>query len=238
MGFSNLWGAERRSNLANPSDWLLKALYGLGGADTYTGRSVTEEESLSSTAVWNAVTILSQTIAALPLILYKRQERGKTRANVKLADLYHLMHLQPNPEMTSMVFRETGMGQLLLYGNWYCEKELIGDGKLKALWPLLSKNMEVQRKDGKLVYVYSLPNSGRTIVFPRERILHIPGFGNNGLIGHSPVVKGREAIGLSLALEEFDTKKLAVISGVGVRDWFYEIGYSLDGYYVSKPLNH
>ena len=39
-----------------------------------------------------------------------------------------------------------------------------------------------------------------------------------------------------IASEEFDSKKLAVISGIGVRDWFYEIGYKLDGYYVSKPL--
>jgi elongator complex protein 3 len=39
-----------------------------------------------------------------------------------------------------------------------------------------------------------------------------------------------------IASEEFDAKKLAVISGIGVRDWFYEIGYKLDGYYVSKPL--
>jgi elongator complex protein 3 len=39
-----------------------------------------------------------------------------------------------------------------------------------------------------------------------------------------------------IALEDFDVKKLAVISGIGVRDWFYEIGYSLDGFYVSKPL--
>ncbi len=39
-----------------------------------------------------------------------------------------------------------------------------------------------------------------------------------------------------IALEDFDSKKLAVISGIGVRGWFYELGYSLDGYYVSKPL--
>jgi len=39
-----------------------------------------------------------------------------------------------------------------------------------------------------------------------------------------------------IALEDFDSKKLAVISGIGVRAWFYEIGYALDGHYVSKPL--
>ena len=39
-----------------------------------------------------------------------------------------------------------------------------------------------------------------------------------------------------IAYEEFDAKKLAVISGIGVRSWFYELGYDLDGNYVSKRL--
>jgi elongator complex protein 3 len=39
-----------------------------------------------------------------------------------------------------------------------------------------------------------------------------------------------------IALEDFDSKKLAVISGIGVRAWFYKIGYTLDGCYVSKNL--
>ncbi|MFW9948692.1 MAG: tRNA uridine(34) 5-carboxymethylaminomethyl modification radical SAM/GNAT enzyme Elp3 [Candidatus Thorarchaeota archaeon] len=39
-----------------------------------------------------------------------------------------------------------------------------------------------------------------------------------------------------IALDDYDAKKLAVISGIGVRDWFYELGYKLDGPYVSKML--
>ncbi|MFX1595854.1 MAG: tRNA uridine(34) 5-carboxymethylaminomethyl modification radical SAM/GNAT enzyme Elp3, partial [Promethearchaeota archaeon] len=37
-----------------------------------------------------------------------------------------------------------------------------------------------------------------------------------------------------IAFEEFNAKKLAVISGIGARDWFFELGYGLDGVYVSK----
>lgn len=39
-----------------------------------------------------------------------------------------------------------------------------------------------------------------------------------------------------ISVENFDAKKLAVISGIGVRDWFYELGYKLDGVYVSKSF--
>jgi len=36
--------------------------------------------------------------------------------------------------------------------------------------------------------------------------------------------------------EDFDAKKLAVISGIGARDWFYDLGYKPDGPYVSKLI--
>lgn len=39
-----------------------------------------------------------------------------------------------------------------------------------------------------------------------------------------------------IAVEDYNSKKLAVISGIGARDWFYKLGYKLDGYYVSKKL--
>ncbi|OLS15288.1 MAG: histone acetyltransferase, ELP3 family [Promethearchaeota archaeon CR_4] len=39
-----------------------------------------------------------------------------------------------------------------------------------------------------------------------------------------------------IAREEFDTHKIAVISGIGVRQYFYQRGYYLDGVYVSKNL--
>lgn len=207
MGFSDLWGAERRTHPANPDKWLLELA---GAGSSYTGKSISEEESLESTAVWSAVTILSQTIAALSLILYKRLDKGKKRADKALSDLYHLMHTQPNPEMTSMIFRETGMGQLLLYGNWYSEKQFDGNMNVTSLWPLLSRDMEPRRlENGKLIYRYKLPNTGREVLFPRERILHIPAFSSNGLIGHSPVKKGKEAIALNLALEEYGARFFA-----------------------------
>ena len=39
-----------------------------------------------------------------------------------------------------------------------------------------------------------------------------------------------------ISTEDFDAKKLAVISGIGARDWFYELGYTRDGPYVSKRM--
>jgi len=39
-----------------------------------------------------------------------------------------------------------------------------------------------------------------------------------------------------ISSQEFNAKKVAVISGIGARDWFYNLGYKLNGPYVSKTL--
>ena len=39
-----------------------------------------------------------------------------------------------------------------------------------------------------------------------------------------------------ISTEDFDAKKLAVISGIGAKSYFYEMGYKPDGVYVSKQL--
>ncbi|MFB0560797.1 MAG: tRNA uridine(34) 5-carboxymethylaminomethyl modification radical SAM/GNAT enzyme Elp3 [Candidatus Lokiarchaeia archaeon] len=50
---------------------------------------------------------------------------------------------------------------------------------------------------------------------------------------------GKNLISLAekIAREEYDAKKLLVLSGIGVREYYYKLGYKPDGFYVSKKLN-
>jgi len=194
---------EGRSNLARPTNWLL---YGLtGGNQSYTGKIVSEESALSSSAVWAAVRILSETIASLPLHLYRRLERGKERATDH--PLYNVLHIKPNPEMTTFTYRETMAGNILLHGNSYSEIERDEVNRVKHLWPLLSNKMVMKRDANtkQLYYVYALPGGAIKVFFPNQ-ILHISGFGPDGLTGYNPITKGQEVIGLSMALEEFGAR--------------------------------
>lgn len=171
-----------------------------GGSPSYTGKNVTEESALEFTAVWSAVTQISQDKASLPLDLFKRlSPRGKKRWTSN--PLYHLMHTQPNPEMTSMVYRERGMRDVLLWGNDYSEIVEDEAGVTTELWPLFPDKMIVKRIGGELFWFYSDPN-GKTAIFTARQILHIPGFGN-GIMGYNPINKGRQAIAIGQAIEEF-----------------------------------
>ena len=69
-----------------------------------SGKRVTDRTALQHIAVYACVRVLSEAIAQLPLHVYKYNDKGKER--VPNHPLYFLLHDQPNPEMTSFVFRE------------------------------------------------------------------------------------------------------------------------------------
>lgn len=190
---------ERRS-LANPEPWLVDAL---GGGRSAAGVSVSAETALRNMTVAACVRILAETTASLPLLVYRRRERGKERAPDH--PLYRILHDQPNSEMSSFEFRETLMGHLALWGNAYAEIERDGAGRVAALWPLRPDRMAVERENGALVYRYRL-GGGDEVVLPQRNVLHIRGLSGDGIVGYSPIRLAREAIGLALATEEFGAR--------------------------------
>ena len=189
----------------NLERWLIT---GQSGGSNYTGKTVDEESALSTTAVWSAVLQLSQSVASLPLHFYKRLDKGKEKA--KGDPRYRMLHLKPNPEMTSFVFREQQMGQVLRYGFCCSEKQLDNSGRTLALWPLQSNNVRMERfKDGPLkgsLYWIIQLSEGKQRILLNENMLHVPGFSSNGLNGYNPIKVNEETIALTLALEEYGAR--------------------------------
>lgn len=179
-----------------------------------SGKRVDERTSMQMTAVYACVRILSEAIACLPLHLYKYNESGGKEKAVK-HPLYFLVHDEPNPEMTSFIFRETIMSHLLLWGNAYAQVIRNGKGEVIGLYPLMPDRMKVDRDEkGKLYYEYTVisaePKIGRgnesTVKLKPEDVLHIPGLGFDGLVGYSPVAMCKNSIGLAIAAEEYGSK--------------------------------
>lgn len=171
-----------------------------------SGVSVTESSALTNVAVWACVRILSETVASLPLFVYRRLQRGKER--VTDYPLYKILHDEPNPEMTSFTFRETLMAHLVTWGNAYAEIEYDSDGlTVKNLWPMRPDMMIVKRdkKNSRLSYEYNVPGIGTALLAPHQ-VLHIPGLGFDGVVGYSPISMARESIGLLQATEEFGAR--------------------------------
>ena len=185
----------------------------LGGSTS--GKAVTERSAMQMTAVYSCVRILSEAVAGLPLHLYRYTPDG---SKVKAVDhpLYLLLHDEPNPEMSSFVFRETLMTHLLLWGNAYAQIIRNGKGEVVALYPLMPNRMSVDRDEhGQLYYTYTRASdeaptmNGMAVLLPPSDVLHIPGLGFDGLVGYSPIAMAKNAIGLAIATEEYGAKFFA-----------------------------
>ena len=179
-----------------------------------SGKRVNERTSMQMTAVYACVRILSEAIASLPLQLYQYTGNG---GKDKAVDhpLYFLLHDEPNPEMTSFVFRETLMSHLLLWGNAYAQVIRNGRGEVMGLYPLMPDRMEVDRdENGRLYYEYTtstddaqtMKKKDTVVRLMPEDVLHIPGLGFDGLVGYSPIAMAKNAIGLAIATEEYGSK--------------------------------
>ena len=185
----------------------------LGGSTS--GKAVTERSAMQMTAVYSCVRILAEAIAGLPLHLYTYKEDGGKEKAIG-HPLYVLLHDEPNPEMSSFVFRETLMTHLLLWGNAYAQIIRNGKGEVVALYPLMPNRMTVDRdSSGQLFYSYQMNNSDAptmkagTVILKPSDVLHIPGLGFDGLVGYSPIAMAKNAIGLAIATEEYGAKFFA-----------------------------
>lgn len=191
------------SSLSNPQRWLVDMF---GGGTSKAGVDVSEESAVKVTAVFACVRLLAQTLASLPLHVYRRVENGKEKATDH--PLYVLLHSLPNPECTSYNMRLIMMINLLLTGHAFAEVERHpGTGQVTALWPIPSNKVWIKRnrQTKEVYYEVSLPDGGVKRLYP-EQMLHVPWVGMENLKSFRPVTLAREAIGLAIAAEEYGAR--------------------------------
>ena len=179
-----------------------------GKADS--GEKVDEKSAMQIATVYACVRLLAETVAGLPLHLYRMKDGTNAKERAVDHPLYKLLYRQPNPEMTSFSFRETMMTHLLLWGNSYAQ--IIRDGKnnVLALYPLLPEYVETDRDEkGQIYYIYhaytdEVPGEqNKDIYFRYDEVFHVPGLGFNGLVGFSPIAMMKNSLGTTLAVEKY-----------------------------------
>ena len=198
-----------------PQNRTVGSSYSFFLGNSTSGKPVTERSAMQMTAVYSCVRILAEAVAGLPVHLYRYTEDG---GKEKALDhpLYRLLHDEPNPEMSSFVFRETLMTHLLLWGNAYAQVIRNGKGEVVALYPLMPNKMTVDRdENGQLYYTYRRSKEeaptmeGSSVILKPSDVLHIPGLGFDGLVGYSPIAMAKNSIGMAIACEEYGAKFFA-----------------------------
>lgn len=186
---------EHRDSLWSISNPQLSEWLGLSHT-TLAGVPVTERTSLGLTAVFRAVSIISGTIAGLPLKSYRETDGIKDRVDSWIDN--------PNgPDgLTPFEWVELVLVHLLLHGNAYLAHIYNGAGAIIGLEPIhppcvtVKAVYEAWRKE----FVVSTPTGQQT--FTPLDMTHIPAMGTDGLVGLSPIAVCRQAIGTGLAGDE------------------------------------
>jgi len=173
---------------------------------TASGSSVTDERALQVSAVWACVQLIANSVAGLPISIFNDTETGREPIE-RRHFLKDLLLFRPNQYMKPRDFRAAMTVQMALWGNAYAEIIRLGERPV-ALMPLRPGRMTPFMTDsGALQYHYNVQAGVK--VYAQQSILHLKGFGTDGIVGSSRNDYAREAYGLTVAAETFAAKQFA-----------------------------
>jgi HK97 family phage portal protein len=176
----------------------------IGGRPSISGVRVNEQTALRYITYYSCIRVRSESLAMLPLSVYRKRRTGKGRDEAYTHPLYDIVHAVPNGEMTSLTWRETMNGHLDASGNCYSIITTNQRGQVIDLYPWPWDQVRPRRNKETRKIEYDIYEGGVKVeTLPSERVLHVPGLGYDGLVGYSTVSILREYIGLGLSVNEF-----------------------------------
>lgn len=192
---------------ASLSDWMGKTIrltdggfWGqFLGAQSSSGKTVTVDTAMRVSAVWACVRLIAETIATLPLGVYRRLPDGSRETDTS-HPLYSVLAISPNEHMSPVQFWEAMVASMLLRGNAYAQKHRAG-GRVIALTFLLPGRMRLECKNGFIRYYYDFPGLGEQEL-QADDVLHIPAFSLDGRVGLSPIGYGADIIGSAMSADD------------------------------------
>lgn len=198
----NVFNPKAELTESLPMDEWVRRLSEAQGIQTTSGVNVSPDTALRHTTVLICIRVLSESVASLPCILYKRRkDGGKDRATDH--PLYSVLHDKANGWNTSFEYFEGTMSNLASRGNGFSYVDRNSKGQTVGLVPLNPDGIRItQANDWSPKYSAVMPDNTRSELSQLE-MHHIRGPLPVGYLGRSIITLAREAIGLGLATEKF-----------------------------------
>lgn len=192
---------SRSSTLQNPPNWMM-------GTVSSSGVAVNRNSSLLLSAVYRCITLISESMASLPVHVYRND--GEIKALDKNHSLYYLLNVKPNSLMDAYQFKQLMNVHLLTNGNAYARIIRNRRGKITSLEALDAQLTEPQMVNGQKVYYTFISDKmlyDTAVVLNDNEVVHLKMFDYGGLKGLSPIQKAmRERLGLGLASQSQQSK--------------------------------
>lgn len=198
---------DRLKLFLNPQNVLFEVLqkYGedfLNGEDVPTDNlRINTSTAMSFSPVFACNRVLSETLASCPIMLYEKDDKGNRKRITDTAE-YGVLHYAPNAEMTPVQFKEFGMTNINLGGNFIAQKVFNLHGELLELRPISWERVkiDIDKLTGRLLYYIDNNATPKT----RAEILHIPGLTLDGYIGITPLSYSALTIDIGLSQDTFE----------------------------------
>ena len=167
-------------------------------ASNPSGVAVTPETALTYAALWCGVRIISETLATLPCILYRKTaDGGRERATDD--ERYWLVHDEPHPEIAPINFYESMTAQLVLNGNCYARIVYDQEQRPSRLEPRIPSTVIPEVDGESLRYKIDILKED----LPAREMLHVLGLGGDGITGWSVVKYGAGSLGNAMAMDNY-----------------------------------
>lgn len=178
--------------------------YGGAASQSIAGVNVSADTALKLSTVWACVTLLAETVATLPLVVYQQASDGKQRATNH--PLYSVLHDQPNQTQTAFEFWLMMMAHLLLRGNAYAFILPGARGFADQLEPIHPDAVAVEKlENGRLRYLVQQKDGTRK-PYTQDDIFHLRGLSLDGVTGVSVIRYARDTVGLGMAAEHYGSR--------------------------------
>ncbi len=167
------------------------------------GGFISDEQALTISSVWRAVSYVSSTIGCMGanVVVKDGEVISKTLPEDRISKLFDI---SPNPLMTAQTFKELIPAYAMIKGNFYAEIEFNRIGEVIALWPLRPELVEPIVSNKRLFYkVIHSGENGEHVYLPSWKMFHVKGLGN-GIVGSSVISMARRTLSITISAEQFE----------------------------------
>lgn len=184
------------------SSWTTKdpALVELfGGVGNRYGVPVTPETAMRVAAVFACVRILAESVASMPLVLYRRNGDDKEKATEH--PLYRVLHRRPNAYQTSFEFIDQMQTCVGLRGWAAAEIQFSARGGLQLV-PLDVERLDAKvMDDNTIAYRYWAPGGPRVLL--QDEVVRVMYATKGGVTPLSPIRAQADTIGAAIAAHKY-----------------------------------
>lgn len=177
-----------------------------GDPRTPSGAVVNDQTAMRVSAVYACVTLIAGCVGQLPLPIYERV--NGQRKQVESHNYWWILNEQPCPGWTAQAFWEFVMAQVLLRGDGIAYIQRNRAGEITGLIPYHRRQVMIERvinanPKAPMRRRYYFSDEDGYFGAEQEDVLHIPGFGFNGLHGMSVIQWGaRNGIGIAIRSDD------------------------------------